>query len=329
MNGILTRGLESSEDRSSSKKTITIDGQGDILSVAFLVDGKHVVSGGYERKIRRWRVEDGTEVGTPMVSRSYACSIAVSRDGRWIVNGTNEGSVQVWSAESGRKVSEFGGHSHWVDAIDVSPDSTRIASGSTDGTACVWSLSTSQRLLGPWEHDCWVSAVKFSPDGRFIATATETFLRIYNGHDGNLVVNVPINVSGSLNYSLAWSSNNKHLFAVSSGKITCLDASTGASLSQWSIHGDKYNRIALASGGAFIAASSDSSVTFWDATTHKQLGSVIEHAGAVQSMAISTNNDIIIGGGNKITLGSLCNILPSSYCDTVSTYEPRTRFTAQ
>ena len=231
--------------------------------------------------------------------------------------------------ESGKKVSELRGHSDRVSAVDVSPDSRKIASGSIDSTVCVWLLSTGQRLLGPWVHDNTVYTVKFSPDGRFIATATLRSILIYDSQIGNLVVNVSIGVSFSLNHSLAWSSNGKHLFAVSSGKIVCLDVSTGATLSQWSIHGDKDNRITLSSNGAFIAASSYSSVSFWDATTHKQIGSVINHTGKVECMVISTNNDIVIGGGNKITLGSLCSILPSSYCDTVSTYEPRTRSTAQ
>ena len=327
MNEILTRSLESSEDQPSSKM-IEVDARGRIYTVAFLVDGKHVVGGDVEGKIRRWRVEDGVEVGTPMVAGSVVYNIAVSRDGKWIVGGRWE-SAQVWSAESGKRMSEFRGHSGWVQALDVSPDSTKVVSGSDDKTACVWLLSTGQRLLGPWKHDDKVFAVKFSPDGRFIATATPKFVRIYVRRDGNLVFNVPIEVSFSLNHSLAWSRNGRHLFALSSGKITCLDASTGTTLSQWSIHGDKYNRIALASNGTFIAASSDSAVSFWDATTHKQIGSVIEHTAGVNCMAISANCDIAIGVGNKITLGSLCNILPSSYCDTVSTFESRTGLAAQ
>ena len=173
-------------------------------------------------------------------------------------------------------------------------------------------------------------AVKFSPDGRFIATATQKFFRIYDGHDDNLVVNIPTEVSFSLNYSLAWSSNSKQLFVVSSGKIICISASTGATLSQWSIHGDKYNCIALACDGEFIAASSGSSVSFWDTMTHEQIGSVVEHTADVDSMALSANHDIVIGGGNKITLRSLCNTLPSPYWNNVvSTFESRTGLAAQ
>ena len=170
--GILTRSLESSEDRPSSAKTIKIDGRGGVSSVAFLVDGKHVVSGDVEGKIRRWRVENGMRVGMLMNAESDVYSIAMSRDGKWIVSGTL-GSVQVWNAETRKRVTNFKGHSSWsVYAVDVSPDSTRIASGSFDKTVCVWLLSTGQRLLGPWKHDDSVFAVKFSHDGRFIATAT-------------------------------------------------------------------------------------------------------------------------------------------------------------
>ena len=327
---ILTRSPESSEIQPSSAKTNV---QSGVLPIAFLVDGKHFVSGGNGGKIRRWRVEDGMEVGAPMDAGSAVYNIAVSRDGKWIVSGTGGGQVQVWNAENGKKVTEIRGHSYWVSAVDVSPDSTKIASGSGDKTACVWSLSTGQRLLGPWEPDHWVHddvfVVKFSHNGRFIATATWKSISIYDSQRGNLVVNVPIGVALSCNHSLAWSGDSKRLFAVSYGKIICLDASTGATLSQWSIHGYKRNRIALASDDTFIAASSGSSVSFWDATTHKQIGSAIEHSDRVECMAVSANHDIVISDGKKITFRSLCNILPSSYCDSVSTFGSRTRFGAQ
>ena len=307
---------------------IEIDGQ--VGPVAFLVDEKYVVSCGDGGTIQRWRVEDGMEVGVPMNAGDSVRDIAVSQDGKWIISGTSKSLVQVWSVKSGKKVREFKARGDWVQAIDVSPDSTTIASGSHDKTACVWSLSTGKRLLGPWEHDDIVSAVKFSPDGCFIATATVMVSRIYDSRDGNLVVNVPLDSEIScLLRPLAWSSNSEHLFAVSYGKITCLDASTGAILSQWSIHGDYYSSIALASDGAFIAASSGSSVSFWDTTTHKQIGSIIEDIPYIDCMAISANYDIVISGGNGITLGSLRNILPSSYCDNVSTFGLINRFATQ
>ena len=67
-----------------------INGRDEIVSVAFLVDGKHIVSSSREGKIRRWRVEDG-KVGVPMDAGSTVGSIAVSRDGKWVVSETRSG----------------------------------------------------------------------------------------------------------------------------------------------------------------------------------------------------------------------------------------------
>jgi hypothetical protein len=64
----------------------------------------------------------------------------------------------------------------------------------------------------------------------------------------------------------------------------------------------------------FIAAraSTASSVSFWDATTHQQLGFTIHRTRPVWSMTISSNRTIATGGAEKITLRNLCDILPLS-----------------
>jgi WD40 repeat protein len=109
--------------------------------VAFLVDGKHIVSGGAEQQIRRWRVDDGMEVATPIMDAgSPVRGVVATRDGKWVVSGTSRGVV-VWNAKTREKVSEFKGQgAAAVCAVDVSPGSTRIATGSEDGTVGVWSL---------------------------------------------------------------------------------------------------------------------------------------------------------------------------------------------
>ena len=102
-NAIPTMTQESNEKSSAVQQKeinpIEINGQFDIYSVAFLVNEKHVVSGDDEGKIRRWRVEDGEEVGMLMDAGNHILSIAVSRDGKWIVSGTKNGLVTVWNAE--------------------------------------------------------------------------------------------------------------------------------------------------------------------------------------------------------------------------------------
>lgn len=248
-------------------------------------------------------------------------SLAVSQDGKWVVTGVDSGRVMVWDMETHSKTNEFQAHPEFpVEAVDLSPDGTRIATGSYDSIAYAWSLSTGERLLGPLIHDNTLAVVKYSLDGRLLATATcETHsVRVYDSQDGRLLVNIPVEVR-SFNQSLAWSCNSKHIFALSDGNIKCLDVSSGTTLSEWPIHSRNDPRgITLASNGRFIAASANSSVSFWDITTHEQIGPVIEHADVILFVAISPNYDFVTSGVKSTVLRSLRDILPSPYCDDVS-----------
>ena len=330
---ILTRAPESNENNTSSRivrrrevKPIKSDGRDEIWSVAFLVDGKYIVSGGVEWKIRRWRADDGKEVETPiMYAASTVRNIAVSQDGKWIVGGTSHGVV-LWNAKTREKVTELKGQDEVsVCAVDVSPGSTRVATGSEGGTVHIWSFDTGEQVLKPLQHDYPVVGVKFSPKGRFIATAAQwgdNPVRIYDSRNGHLIVDFPVRVSSLRNQSLAWASDSMQLLALSSdGDIYCLDLSTGTTLSKWPIHSSRNPTcIALASNGAFIATSGDFSVSFWDTASHKQIGSVIQHTEIIESMAMSANYDIVIAGGQAIALWSLLDNLPSPYCDDISTF---------
>jgi len=322
---VRTQGLGENSSASSivhlekEAKQIVIDGRDDIYSVAVLPNGKHVVSGDYEGKIRCWRTKNGKEMGTPMDAGSRFFSMAVSRDGKWIVSGTRWGWVTVWNAKSHSKVTEFKAHGKFVRAIDISPDAKRIMTGSNDCTACVWSLSTGKELLVSLKHDNYVVAAKFSPNGRLFATATweRPSVRVYDSQNGSISAEFPVEVNSSLNQSLAWASDSKQLFALShDGYIHHIDVLAKTTLSQWH-SSDKPISIALASNGTFIAASAHSSVLFWDTTTREQIGTVIEYTHSVESMAMSSNYDLITSGEKGITLRALCGILPSHYFDSV------------
>ena len=128
LTGTLVEAGEHSSDSStvhkSEAKPVEIIAQRDIHSVAFLGDGKYIVSCDDDGKIRRWRAEDGKGVGAPMDAGSIY-NIAVSRDGKW-----RAGGVGCTEPRKG-------------DRVD-------------DGTACVWTLTSGWRLLS-LRHDTTVT----------------------------------------------------------------------------------------------------------------------------------------------------------------------------
>ncbi|KAG9309263.1 kinase-like domain-containing protein [Chiua virens] len=320
-------GTVSQMEKSSNAyyQTTAINVSKDVCSVAFLADGRHIVGGGYGGKVRVWEAGNGQEVvGTPMHAGSTVLNIAVSSDGKWVVAGTGSGQVIVWDAERHEKVNEFKAHQNWVRAVDVSPDVTKIASGSDDKTASVWTLPSGKRLLGPFEHNYFLAAVKFSPDGELFATATwwNESIRIYSSHDGRLLADVPMRVNSYENQSLAWSFTSTLLFALSfDGDIKCLDLSSGSIHAQRPIYTGSNSDIKcmiVARNGKFIVTSADSSVIFWDTTTHARVGPVVEHTETIHSIAISPNYALATGGGKMITIRSLRDILPKYYVDDIS-----------
>ena len=318
---MLTGTLETDESESSSileREPIKIVVESKILSVAFLADGQHFVSGDNEGMIRCWQVEDGEQAGVPMDAWGAVHSIAVSPDGKWIVAGTKSGHVVVWNAESRRQVRQIHAHNKVVNAVDVSPDGTKIAT-LDDKHVRVWSLLDSRQLFGRAAKSTFQDMVKFSPDGSRVVVASvedesvPASLAIHDGQDGNFLNAIQLPVR-----SVAWASNSKHLFALSSANshIHHFDTWSRATLSKWPIHStDKPRCISLSSNGAFIAACANSSVSFWDTTTYQQIGCVIHHPDFVDCMALSLNDNLVIAGSSSIALWDMRHVISTPYID--------------
>ena len=269
--------------------------------------------------IRRWRVTDGQEVGKQTVMNVNA--ISVSRDGKWIVCRFQDGA-NVWDAELQRKVVEVE-DTDPVHAVDVSPESTRFATETGNGRkASIWSITTGERLVGPLQHDRAVEGIKFSPDGGHIATACRDSIHIFDSYNGDQLITIKNRLCNTYLLAIApivWSSDAQ-LFATSEGsKIKSFETSTGSQLAEWQIHSHDSNNpmsIALSANNRYIASSAGHSVSFWDTSTHTQLGSGLEDAGQIHSIALSPDGTRLATGAQNnrsITIWNLSDILPESY----------------
>ncbi|KAF8838248.1 WD40 repeat-like protein [Paxillus ammoniavirescens] len=296
-----------------------------ITSVAFLPDGKRVISGSVGGGFRAWNLEDGDEVGTVMEKGGHICTVAASSDGQWIATGGKTDTITIRNATTYDKVIELVGHTSAVLSLSFSPDSTRVVSTSADKTVIVWSTTLGEQLavVGPLEGrdgSSWPGDVcaQFSPDGERIATCGMDDIRIWHSQTGELII-PSIQVKS---WSLAWTNGEQLLIAGYErvGAIKFLDTSTGSLLTQSNGHTNVVTSVALAHNGKFFASGSND-IRLWDTTTQQQLGPALHHDCPIFSMAISPDNRHLVSGGEdrKLRIWNLQHNLPESLLENAPT----------
>ncbi|KAF8124166.1 WD40-repeat-containing domain protein [Boletus edulis] len=307
----------------NTPRSIEINGRARMLSLIFLEDDKHLLSGGDEPMIRQWRVADGMEIGEGMKTSGIVTAMALSGDSKWIIS-TGERVANAWSMKSRQIVITVSEHSDWVDAVHVSPDSTKFATGSNDKRAFIWDILTGKRLVGPLEHEDRVGAVRFSPDGDRIATGTASgMLRIYDTHHGELLRTIPVSVPSYPSNLITWSSPWSIFALVSKNTLMHMDVNTGQTFSSWTIPGDPvthfwsiaFGSIVSSNNSKFIVSFVGRSISLWDTSTSARISADIQHPTHIWSIALSSDDKrLAIGDANgKMIVRSLNDIISNYY----------------
>jgi WD40 repeat protein len=120
--------------------TILPGHDGIAIDAEFSPDGTLLATGGGDRLVRLWRVNDGVEVGTLTGSDSAVRRVAFSPDGRQLATASQDTVLRLWEVDGGRQLARLDRHDDELN--DVAFDSTgeRVATAGADGTTRVWHL---------------------------------------------------------------------------------------------------------------------------------------------------------------------------------------------
>lgn len=153
-----------------------------IRDIAFLPDGKTVVTAGCDDRMILWPVtgDSPQPMAEVVAHQGWVRSVAVNQDGTLIATGGNDRLVRLWSPD-GKPVRELAGHEGHVYSVFFHPDGSTLLSGDLKGVVHQWDTATGSLTRSFEAKDLFtynkgqqvdyggVRDIAMSPDGKTIA----------------------------------------------------------------------------------------------------------------------------------------------------------------
>jgi WD40 repeat protein len=282
--------------------------------VAITPDGKKIVSGSADKRIRVWDVETGKEIKTLEGHMDGVSTVAITPDGKKIVSGSWDFTIRVWDLENddgSNKVKTLEGHRGVIDSIAITPDGKKIVSGSQDNTIRVWDLESGSQIkkLGnpDWIYQRVVTpfdSIAITPDGKKIVSAgggtQDNTIRVWDLESGSqikklegherIVDAIAITpdgkkiVSGARDRTIrVWDLENDD----GSNKVKTLEG-----------HMDGVSTVAITPDcKRAVSGSKDNTIRVWDLENDgNEIKKLEGHEGGITSIAITPDGKNIVSG---------------------------------
>jgi WD40 repeat protein len=109
-------------------------------------DGKWLVTGGSDRRLKLWAFTGGKPADKPThdieAHAGWVESVAFSPDGKFLVTGGADLAVKVWNAADLSPVKTVTGHTNFVRDVAWLPDGSAFVTGAEDGKLLLWDAKT-------------------------------------------------------------------------------------------------------------------------------------------------------------------------------------------
>uniref|UniRef100_J3L304 Uncharacterized protein n=1 Tax=Oryza brachyantha TaxID=4533 RepID=J3L304_ORYBR len=166
----------------------------DVLSVAFSVDNRQIVSASRDRTIKLWntlgecKYTIGGDLGGGEGHNGWVSCVRFSPNTfqPTIVSGSWDRTVKVWNLTNCKLRCNLEGHGGYVNAVAVSPDGSLCASGGKDGVTLLWDLAEGKRLYS-LDAGSIIHSLCFSPNRYWLCAATQDSIKIWDLESKHIV----------------------------------------------------------------------------------------------------------------------------------------------
>jgi len=227
--------------------------------LAFMRDGKTIVSGWSDGKVRAFLPQSGKLLyAINDAHKNGVTALGLSSDCGRIVTGGMEGEVRVWNigVQTQTMDASLKEHRQRVYSIKMTADDKQAVSASADGSCIIWDLATKTRKLCLFESTMFKDIVYHPDESQLLTTGSDRKVAYWDTFDGQAI---------------------RVLEASEEGELTTL------SISQ--------------SGSHYVSGGEERLLKLWDYDRGVAEYIGVGHSGTITSCAIAPDQSFVVSTG--------------------------------
>jgi WD40 repeat protein len=278
-----------------------------IFLLTFTPNGRTLISGSADGRIRVWDFPGGREVRQFPTHRGFY-SFAVSPNGQTFAAGTHK-APYLWELATGKALPAPEGYPGitWAFVLAFSPDGKYLATGG-DYFATIWEVSTN-KMVGEYAKDLGLPTrgILFSPDSKALLTDHGCSINMWDIRTGKRLHSLPVSKPNWYIQSFTLSTDGKILVArtkqprekgLEGDQALCVwDISIRKHLKWIPIGVGAEKSLALSPDGKTVAVGWEDLIQLWDLATGKVTHKLEGPFQGVLALAFSPDGKVLASGG--------------------------------